>query len=180
MWNKELIESDAGGFRLFGISDDELGGIVYGGELVLLRSVYNDYLGEVVLCCAGETRFMCSLGRVERVGRSRYRYVFSDIRACIELPCPVDVGISEVWYYSPKECLVAYPRVYRRDYARESRISRWKMRWLGLVWFLVWFVIGLAVGCLFMLLAGYSLVLLGLLVFVLTMLVGYRGYKIIR
>lgn len=182
MWNKELIEVGAIGFRLFGISAEEMGKIELGrdSDLVLLRGVGDEYTGNVVLCCDGETRFMCELVSVERVGRKKWRYVFKDIRACIELPCSVDIGVSEVWYYSPAECLVEYPSVYKRDYKREARIAKWKMRWLGLGWFSLWCLTGLITGALFGLLAKYSVLLVGVLVFVFVVIVGYRGYKIIR
>lgn len=182
MWNKELVEDGAKGFRLFEISMDEIGRISAGG-LVVERDVLNAYKGEVVLCCGGETRFIAQLTFIVGLKdiNGSNSYTFEDIRPCIELPCPELLdGVSEVWYYSPAECLIAYPTEYKRDYRREARIAKWKMRWLCLAWFACWFVGGVIAGVLFGLLSVFSPFLVGLLVFVFVVIVSYRGYRVIK
>lgn len=160
MWSKEIIE-ECKRFYLLGVTLDEASAID-NGRLELQRTEYTDYRGELVLCYSNDTQFIGELKDV--LTYDNYcLYVITDLRKCIEIPCP-ELGMElEDYFFSPSQALVPYPVQYIPDYKKLKREGKWRVRWLYVAVCVFFLIVGTIVGGAMWILALFSPFLCGLL-----------------
>lgn len=181
MWTETAtLESEK--YALLGVSEDELRRLPFGAvEMYIERENELNYTGDIVVCCKGETRFFGFLRKGEkrkRNGRERWVYCISELRKCVEIPCPELGEKVGMWHFEPKEALIEYPTVLKKDWAKERRLGAWRVRWWKLALYSAFVLISLVVGAMVWLLAVGSPLLVGGLVGVYVFLVGYKAAKL--
>lgn len=178
MWT-EVATLESSEFALLSVSEAELLKLPYGGvEMYIEREGELNYMGDVVLCCKGETRmfgFLHKGERRKRNGRERWVYCISELRRCVEIPCPeLGEGVG-LWHFEPSEALIEYPTVLKKDWVKERRLGAWRVRWGKLLLGVVLCLFSMAFGVVIWLLAVVSPLLCGFLCGVLLFACWYRA-----